>query len=324
MVMRVAAMAAVLLLSFFAWNSYAQNEDFAAWLQDMRAEAAAAGISGPLLDEAFADLQPLERVVELDRRQPEFTQRFEDYIAQRVTDARIAEGRRMLETYPTWLKRISERYGVQPRFLLALWGIESNYGRHTGSFPVIQSLATLAYEGRRGAYFRGELLEALRIADAGHIPLSRMKGSWAGAMGQAQFMPSTFRNYAVDGDGDGRIDIWSSVPDVLASAANYLSRLGWSDDQTWGRAVRLPKGFDESHAGLTTSKSLSEWQRLGVRRLDGSALPRRDLNASLLLPEGVAGPAYLVYGNFRVLLTWNRSTAFAVTVGTLADRLIDP
>lgn len=324
MVMRVAAMAAVLLLWFFSGNGYAQNEDFAVWLQDMRAEALAAGISPALLDEAFADLQPHERVVELDRRQPEFTQRFEDYIAQRVTEARIAEGRRMLETYPTWLKRISERYGVQPRFLVALWGIESNYGRHTGNFSVIQSLATLAYEGRRGAYFRGELLEALRIVDAGHIPLARMKGSWAGAMGQAQFMPSTFRNYAVDGDGDGRIDIWSSVPDVLASAANYLSRLGWRDDQTWGRAVRLPKGFDESHAGLATSKPLSEWQRLGVRRLDGSALPRRDLSASLLLPEGTTGPAYLVYGNFRVLMTWNRSTAFAVTVGTLADRLVEP
>jgi membrane-bound lytic murein transglycosylase B len=324
MVKRFVTLMAVLLVSVFCWIPVVQADDFSLWLKDFRAEALAAGISERLLNEAFADLQPLERVIELDRRQPEFTQRFEDYVSQRVTEARIAEGRRMMSRYPTWLNRVAERYGVQPRFLVALWGIESNYGQHTGSFPVIQSLATLAYEGRRGAYFRGELLQALRIADAGHIPLSRMKGSWAGAMGQAQFMPSTFSHYAVDADGDGRIDIWHSVPDVLGSAANYLHRLGWRDDQTWGRQVRLPKGFDENHAGLSTRKSLREWQRLGVRRMDGRALPVRDLDASLILPEGLDGPAYLVYGNFRVLLNWNRSTAFAVAVGTLADQLVSP
>lgn len=300
------------------------TQDFSQWLQDLRVEALATGISPELLDEAFGGLEPLERVIDLDRRQPEFTQRFEDYVARRVSEARIARGRELLRQHAGTLQQVSREYGVAPRFLVALWGIESNYGQNTGNFSVIQALATLAFEGRRGAYFRGELLQALRIAEAGHIPLARMTGSWAGAMGQAQFMPSTFRGYAVDGDGDGRIDIWQSVPDVLASAANYLARMGWRADQTWGRPVRVPKGFDTRHAGLETRKSLAQWQRLGVRRLDGSALPGRDLQASLLLPEGVGGPAYLVYDNFRVLLRWNRSNAFAVTVGTLADRLAAP
>ncbi|WP_305046989.1 lytic murein transglycosylase [Geoalkalibacter sp.] len=299
-------------------------QDFSRWLEDMRAEALAAGIAPALLEEAFFGLEPLERVIELDRRQPEFTQRFDDYVTRRVTEARIARGRELLKLHAATLERVSRQYGVPPRVLVALWGIESNYGQNTGSFSVIQALATLAFEGRRGDYFRGELLQALRIVEAGHIPLTNMTGSWAGAMGQPQFMPSTFRGYAVDGDGDGRIDIWRSVPDVLASAANYLSRMGWRADQTWGRPVRLPKGFDARHAGLDTRKSLAQWQKLGVRRLDGSALPVRDLQASLLLPEGVGGPAYLIYDNFRVLLRWNRSNAFAVTVGTLADRLASP
>ncbi|MDO3377730.1 lytic murein transglycosylase [Geoalkalibacter halelectricus] len=317
---------AAVVVCFLLWatTSLAAAEDFSAWVEEFRAEARAAGISAELLDRALADLTPLERVIELDRRQPEFTQTFEEYLARRVTDARVEEGRAMLARYPSWLNKIAEQYGVQPRFIVALWGLESNYGRHTGSFSIIQSLATLAYEGRRGAFFRNELLHALKIVDAGHISLERMTGSWAGAMGQAQFMPSTFSNFAVDGDGDGRIDIWHSIPDVFASAANYLSRHGWRDDQTWGRPVRLPKGFDASLAGLDQRKRLSEWQRLGVRRIDGRSLPTRDLQASLLLPEGVDGPAYLVYDNFRVLLRWNRSNVFAVSVGLLADRLVEP
>ncbi len=204
---------------------------------------------------------------------------------------------------------------------MALWGIETNYGEHSGSFPVIQSLVTLAYDERRGPYFRRELFDALRVLDAGHIPLERMKGSWAGAMGQCQFMPSSFRRFAVDAEGNHRIDIWDSVPDVLASTANYLASAGWKDDQTWGRPVRLPKNFDFSLAGLDTRLPLSRWQALGVRRSNGRALPRRNLEASLIAPEGPEGPAYLVYDNFRVLLAWNRSKSFAVAVGTLADRV---
>ncbi len=298
------------------------KETFAQWMVAFRTEAAAAGISQRTLEKALADIKmPLTEVVDLDRRQPEFTQTVQEYISARVSDHRIKEGRRMKRRYPTWLGRVEDRYGVQRRFILALWGIETNYGTHTGNFPVIEALVSMAYDGRRSKYFRRELLEALRIVDAGHIPLKRMKGSWAGAMGQCQFMPSIFARYAIDADGDQRRDIWTSVPDVLASTANYLSKAGWKDDQTWGRPVKLPKGFDTSLAGLQKRLPLSKWQALGVRRINGRALPRRNLDASLILPDGPDGQAYLVYDNFRVLRTWNKSNAFALAVGLLSDQV---
>lgn len=294
--------------------------EFAAWLAQLRVDALAEGISPATLDAALAGLEaPQQRVLDSDRNQPETTQSLAGYLAARVSAARIAEGRQMLRRYPTWLGRIERKYGVQRRFIVALWGIESNYGRHTGKLPVIPALVTLAHDERRGDYFRKELLEALRILDAGHIPLARMQGSWAGAMGHFQFMPTSYRHYAVDGDGDGRIDLWNSLPDAFASAANYLAKAGWQDDQTWGRPVRLPKNFDASLAGLETRLPLPRWQALGVRSLNGGALPGRALQASLLIPDGPTGPAYLVYGNYRALLRWNRSHSFAVAVGTLAD-----
>ncbi len=298
--------------------------EFASWLEDFRAEARSAGISQKTLEMALSGVkEPLPQVVDLDRKQPESVQTLEDYVTARVSEKRIANGRRMMSRYPTWLGRVEDQYEVQRRFLVALWGIESNYGENMGNVQVVQSLVTLAYDKRRGPYFRKELLNALRILDAGHISLERMKGSWAGAMGQCQFMPSSFLHYAVDADGDRRIDIWNSVPDVLASAANYLARAGWKDDQTWGRPVRLPEKFDYSLAGLDTRLPLSRWQSLGVRRINGRALPRRDLDASLIAPDGPGGPAYLVYDNFRALLAWNRSSSFAVAVGTLSDRIAE-
>ncbi len=299
--------------------------EFAAWLEAFRVEARAAGISPKTLAAALAGIKaPEPRVISSDQTQPETTQSLRDYVAARVTAERVAEGRRMLRRYPTWLGRVEKQYGVQRRFIVALWGIESNYGRHTGQYSVIQALATLAYDGRRGAYFRKELLAALHILDAGHVPLARMQGSWAGAMGPFQFMPSSFRHYAVDADGDGRANIWGSVPDALASAGNYLAKAGWQDDMTWGRLVKLPAQFEVELAGLETRLLLARWNELGVRRSNGLALPRRDLEASLILADGRAGPAYLVYHNFRVLLRWNRSTAFAVAVGELSDRLAAP
>lgn len=301
------------------------EENFSAWLEVFRTEARDAGISQRTLEAALTTIKaPRLEVIDLDRKQPEFTQSLEAYLAARVSDKRIAEGRQMLRRYPTWLGRVESRHRVQRRFIVALWGIESNYGSNTGSFPVIEALVALAYDGRRSAYFRRELLEALRIVDAGHIPLSDMKGSWAGAMGQSQFMPSSFQQFAVDADGDGRRDIWGSVPDVFASTANYLAKSGWKDDQTWGRPVRLPKDFDSSLAGLETRLPLSRWQALGVRRSNGRALPGRNLEASLLIPDGPDGPAFLVYHNFRVLLRWNRSISFAVAVGTLSDLIVSP
>ena len=310
------------LFLLFSPSALAQEvtQDFSAWLEVLREDARSAGISEKTLAAALADLEaPEPRVIELDQKQPEMTESLEAYVAARVSPERIAEGRLMLQRYPTWLGRVERKYKVQRRFIVALWGIESNYGRHTGKHPVIPALVTLAYDTRRGEYFRKELLAALTILDEGHVSLSRMKGSWAGAMGPFQFMPSSYRHYAVDADGDGRINIWGSVPDALASAANYLAKVGWKDDQTWGRAVKLTQKLDSSLIGLETRLPLSRWQALGVRRSNGRALPRRDLQASLIIPDGPSGPAYLVYDNFRALRRWNRSNSFAVAVGTLAE-----
>ncbi len=314
-------LAVVVCAALLALPARAQDAAFAGWLEQVREEALARGVRAETLARAFADVRLLPRVIELDRHQPEFTLTFEQYLQRMAPDSRVREGREKLARNRTLLRRVTREYDVQARFLVALWGIESGFGRHTGGFPVIPALATLAFDGRRSAFFRDELLDALSIVDEGHITPERMSGSWAGAMGQNQFMPSSFVRYAVDFDGDGRRDIWSSRADVLASAANYLARSGWHGDQTWGREVRLPRGFDVSLAGLETRKRLGAWQRLGVRKADGGDLPGRQLEASLVLPAGQGGSAYLVYDNFSTILKWNRSTFFALTVGLLADRI---
>lgn len=295
--------------------------DFSTWITELRHEAAGAGISPATLDTALADVKLLPRVLELDQRQPENTITFAQYLRGVANTKRVAQGRKLLAQHRALLDPISRRYGVQPRFIVALWGIETNFGQGTGGFRVVDALATLAFEGRRSAYFRKELLDALRILDQGHIGVAQMRGSWAGAMGQTQFMPSSFLKFAVDFNGDGRRDIWTTQADVFASAANYLSTVGWNGGQTWGRQVKLPPGFNAALANLDTRKPLAEWHDLGIRRTDGGALPRTDLTASLVLPDGPAGMAFLVYDNYRTLKHWNRSTFFATTVGILADRI---
>lgn len=300
----------------------AEQPNFQAWLQDLRREAAAAGISQATLDAALSDVSPIERVIELDRRQPEYTQTFWSYLDKRVTPERIARGRELLVQHRALLARVQARYGVQPRFLVAFWGLETNFGQYTGGYPVVGALATLAYDERRGDFFRKELLNALRILDEGNVTPSAMQGSWAGAMGQLQFMPSTFVHYAVDFDGDGKRDIWNSLPDVFASAANYLSSIGWRGDLIWGREVRLPQDFDWEMAAQEVRKPVSAWAALGVRRADGGPLPQADIEGSIVLPAGHTGPAFLVYDNFEAILTWNRSLLYALSVGHLADRLV--
>jgi len=297
------------------------SEDFSIWLEGLRQEARAKGISEATLHEALDNLQPIPRIIELDRRQPEFSQTFWRYLDARVTEGRIERGRMLLELHAELLADIERQYGVQPRFLVAFWGLETNFGDYLGSFPVIGSLATLAHDPRRSEFFRSELLAALSIIDAGHITVNEMLGSWAGAMGQPQFMPSTFVRFAVDADGDGRRDIWYSLPDVFASAANFLSGSGWQRDKTWGREVRLPPGFDLQLTGLEVEKSLAAWQILGVRKMNGDDLPRENIKGSLILPAGYAGPAFLVYHNYRTILQWNRSDLYAIAVGHLADRI---
>ncbi len=299
----------------------AQTPDFQVWLEALKSEARGAGISQATIDTALADVEPIERVTELDRKQPEFTQTFWAYLDKRVTPERVARARSLLATHKDLLAQVEARYGVQPRFLVSFWGLESNFGDYTGGFSVIRALVTLAFDERRGKFFRAQVLDALRIIDQGHISAKAMQGSWAGAMGQVQFIPSTFVRHAVDFDGDGRRDLWNSLPDVFASAANYLRAIGWRGDETWGREVRLPKGFDFELADLRTRKPIGAWQALGVRRPDGSDLPRADLEASIIVPAGHKGPAFIIYGNFHSIMRWNRSILYAIAVGHLADRI---
>ena len=300
-----------------------QSADFSHWLTNLKNEARSSGISQAILDTVLADVRPIPRVIELDRYQPEFTQSFWTYMKVRVNEKRMKRGRELLKKHAALLQRIKRRYGVQPRFLVAFWGLESNFGDYLGGFPVIGALTTLAFDPRRSDFFRAELLAALRVLDQGHVAPEAMKGSWAGAMGQCQFLPSTFLRFGRDGDGDGRIDIWRSLPDVFASAANFLSRSGWQGDETWGREVKVSAPFDYTKSGMKIRQPLAAWQASGVRRMDGADLPQsKRMEGSLLLPAGYKGPGFLVYGNFRTTMVWNASILYALSVGILADRLV--
>lgn len=305
-----------------------QQQDFATWLAAMRGDALAHGIGQATVDQALSDVQPIDRVLELDRQQPEFTMSFDEYLGHVVSPDRLKDGQSLLKQHKSLLSDIARHFAVPPRVLVAMWGIESNYGRNAGGFSVVSALATLAYDGRRSQYFRTELINALKIVDKG-IPAKAMQGSWAGAMGQCQFMPSTYLKYARKWQGEGSPDIWGDQADVFASAANYLSQIGWKAGQTWGRAVQLPQhGIAAPLLGLDSKRSLKEWGKLGLRLPDGKPLPARsDIRASLIRAETGKGDdigkgqPYLVYDNFRVLLKWNRSVFFALAAGTLADRL---
>ena len=304
-----------------AQNQPVQEQPFQEWLAELRAEALDRGIRANTLDQVLSTVEePLERVLELDRSQPEFMQTFSGYMRNRISEARIERGRALLDEHRELFARIQREYDVQPHYLVSFWALESNFGDFTGGFSVVNALATLAYDPRRSGFFRGELLTALHIIDDGHIEAQRMSGSWAGAMGQCQFLPSTFARYGVDGDGDGRIDIWNSLPDIFASAANFLSQSGWKGDERWGREVILPDDFDFTLTGNNTRKTVTEWNAMGVRRADGSPLGTSDMEGTILLPAGAEGPAFIGYNNFRTTLVWNRSNFYAISVGHLADR----
>ncbi len=298
-----------------------QARPFGAWLEEVKREAAAQGISAGTIERALNLQQPAARVVELDRRQPEFSLTFWDYLSRTVSEARVTQGRRLLAQHRRLLQRTAARYGVQPRFLVAFWGLESNFGENMGGFPVVQSVASLAYDGRREELFRAELFAALRIIDQGHITPGRMLGSWAGAMGQPQFLPTTFLQHAVDDDGDGRRDIWGTLDDVFGSAANYLRAIGWKGAERWGREVRLPAGFDLNQSGLDSRLTAGQWRAKGVTKADGTALPGQTIRGAIVLPAGHKGPAFLVYDNFDVIMRWNRSIFYALTIGHLSDRI---
>lgn len=313
------------LLAAVAGAPTAQAEGvvgFASWLQQVQGEAVAQGITPAVWQKAAAEIEFLPDVIRLDRKQPEKTITFATYRRNVVTEGRVQQARALYAKHRALLERISAQYGVPAKYILALWGMETSFGQNTGSTHTLSALATMAYEGRRSDFFKRELFNALKIVQEGHGGHYGMEGSWAGAMGQCQFMPSSYLKYAVDGDGNGTRDIWRSLPDVFASIANYLSSVGWAKDQRWGREVRVPAGFAQTETDLKTTHPLSAWARLGVKQADGQSLTTQpDLQAALVRPDGVNGPSYLVYDNYRTIMDWNRSTYFATSVGLLADRI---
>ncbi len=305
-------------------NSEKEKVPFEQYVSALKVEAIERGIDETIVNNAFKTVEFLQRSVKADKSQPEFKLTLDTYIPRAVPDWKIKQAREAYKKHYHLLHKIGKEYGVQPRFIVALWGIETNFGRLTGRHYIISSLTTMAYEGRREALFKKQLFAALLILEQGHITQDKFIGSWAGAMGQVQFMPTSYLNYAVDGDGDGKKDIWNNYADVFASAANYLKMEGWDESETWGRRVLIPKDFDVELAGIKKTKTLAEWQTLGVRRFDGSDLPEVTMNASIIIPDDASGRVYLAYNNYRVLMHWNRSYYFATAVSYLSERIKYP
>lgn len=314
------------------------EEGFALYITELKAQAIEQGFSEELVNESFANAKFHKRAVKADRSQPEKVETLDTYLPKRVPQWKVDKARTLYKEHKALLNDVAEKYNVQPRFIVALWGLETNFGSYTGGYNVISALSTLAYEGRREAFFTKQLMAALTILDEGHINIDNMKGSWAGAMGQNQFMPTSFLSYAVDGDGDGKKDIWQNQADIFASMANYLQREGWNDDLTWGRQVALPEDFDFSlaipkntgsrknwlAAWANSEKTLSEWQALGIRRIDGTNLPNVNIKAALIFPDDENGRVYLAYDNYKSLMHWNLSYYFVSSVGLLSDRIKFP
>ncbi len=309
--------------------------EFVDYVETLKVEAKQKGFSDDLINQAFSKITFHKRAIKADKNQPERVETLETYLPKRVSDYKVKIAKKMMVKYKEPLARVSKQYGVQPRFIVSLWGLESSFGNYTGNYNVVSALTTMAYEGRRETFFKKQLWDALTILQQGHINITDMKGSWAGAMGHNQFMPSSFLAYAADGDGDGKKDIWTNPIDVFASIANYLKQVGWNDNLTWGRQVKLPDNFDFGHAipqrtgGRTkwlghwqrTEKTLAQWQAIGVRRFDGRDLPNVDIKAAMVFPDGETGRAYLAYDNYKSLMHWNLSYYFVTSVGHLADRI---
>ena len=300
----------------------AAPDGFQNFLNGLRAEARRAGISPATLDHALAGVQPNQKVLDRASHPPEFTMTWAQYRAMLITDQRIANGRAAYAQNRALLQRVRERFGVEPGVITGIWGLESSFGTGMGDYRVVEALATLAWEGRRTSFFRSELIAALRILDHGDVSPAHMLGSYAGAMGQPQFMPSSYLRYAVDFEGHGRRDIWTSKPDVLGSIANYLAQSGWRSGESWGQPVALPGGFDRIATGRDERRPLAEWTRLGVRPVDGRPLPRGDTLAAVVQPDGPGGEAFLVYSNFAAIRRYNPSDYYALVVGLLGDAIV--
>lgn len=293
---------------------------FARWVAGFERRARAKGVSRSTLNTAFGDAEFLPHVIELDNRQPEFNRAIWDYLDTAVSNTRISHGREKLATYQDTADRVAQRYGVPGSVIVAIWGMESNYGSNFGHYETIDALATLGYDGRRESFAENQLYAAMKILASGDISRSQMRGSWAGAMGNTQFLPTSFLAYAVDADGDGRRDIWGSIPDTMASTANYLADNGWHTGQPWGREVVLPSDFDYAQVGGGTHKSTAAWRAEGVQPVDSRGLPDFD-SAAIIAPAGASGPAFMVGPNFRVIKRYNNATSYALAVGLLSDQI---
>lgn len=335
-----AALCTGLLSLLFSVSCFAQMDaEFTDFLSKLRAEAASNGISEATLNAAFANITPpVKRVIQQDRSQPEKVQTYDDYLNARLSDWKIETGNKLMAEHRSVLKKVAKEYGVQPRFIVAIWGMETNFGTYPIKEPMFNVLATLAYDNRRAAMFRAQFLAALEIVDSGFPSIDRMTSSWAGAMGQSQFMPDSYLRYAVDYDQDGKRDIWDTEADVFASIANYFRARNWRDDQTWGRPVKLPSNDSSSLEGnqadgitpdqackryrsLGVWRDLQEWQAMGVRKADGSNLPGRSIPAALVLADKGDDKAYLVYRNFCSIMGYNPAFKYALSIGLLADQL---
>ncbi len=299
-----------------------QELTFAQWINLFRSEALSKGISASTFDQAFVGVFLNQLVLEKSERQPEIEHQIWTYLDLTVSENRINRGRELLTQHRSLLQEIQRIYNVQPEYLVAIWGLESNFGSKRGSFDIVEALATIAYRGRRKNYAKKELIAMLKILENGYARRSQLRGSWAGAVGQMQFIPSAYLEYAVDHDGDGRRDIWNNLGDVFASTANYLAKWNWQSGQGWGREIVLPADFDYSLADTTIVKSVAEWSALGVLAAAGSSLAdNKHQIASIIVPGGYQGPAFLIYQNFRTILRYNNSSAYALAVGHLADRM---
>lgn len=297
-------------------------QSFESFLEDIRTQAIKKGISNATLDAVFTGLTPDPKVIEYDRNQAEFTLNFWRYLTSRVSDNRLEKGKIKLKENQLLLDEAHQKYGVLPSILVAFWGLETNYGKHVGKMNLVRSLATLSFDLRRRDFFTAELLALLKLIDDGKLPYDA-EGSWAGAMGNTQFMPSNVAAYGIDADQNGKLDLWGSKADIFHSSANFLKRIGWHKGEKWGREVTIPADFNFALASLKIKKSVKQWQDLGVRNAQGSDLPNSLLEASLILPMGFEGPAFLVYRNFHAILRWNRSILYALSVGHLSDKLLN-
>ena len=307
-------------LFLLSTSIFANSHSFEDFLGNVRQIAIEQGVSKSTIDKAFFELSPNLDILEADRKQAEFSQNFWHYINKRVNQTRLNNGYDTLKQNTSLLNKVSQKYGVPNYILVSFLGLESNYGNYTGKLSLIQSLATLAFDPRRSDFFTRELVALLKLIDKGKIPIDA-KGSWAGAMGAVQFMPSNVQAYGVDADKDGIVDLWNSQEDIYSSAANFLKHLGWKKGQKWGREVTIPKNFDYRLTGLQNKKKVTDWGSLGIRKANGSALPNSSMEGSLIVPMGHRGPAFLVYQNFSVILGWNRSQLYALSVGYLGDRI---